>query len=137
MQGKTILLVEDNADDEKLTLRALKKNNIMNEVIVARDGAEALDYLFCKGIFSDRDNSYMPEVILLDLGRVGTECGVDLELIKKIVENTEIGVLVGGGVRSLAELDHLSQLGVIGVLVATVLHDGTLSIDELKSAGFL
>ncbi|AUB39255.1 CheY chemotaxis protein or a CheY-like REC [Nostoc flagelliforme CCNUN1] len=62
-----ILLVEDNPDDEALTLRALKKNNIMNEVVVARDGAEALDYLFGKGVYADRDMSVMPNLILLDL----------------------------------------------------------------------
>ena len=49
MESKTILLVEDNPDDEALTLRALKRNNILSEVIVARDGAEALDYLFARG----------------------------------------------------------------------------------------
>ncbi|WP_414517791.1 response regulator [Nostoc sp. PCC 9305] len=62
-----ILLVEDNPDDEVLTLRALKKNNIMNEVVVARDGVEALDYLFGKGVYADRDMSVMPNLILLDL----------------------------------------------------------------------
>ena len=67
MEDKTILLVEDNADDEKLTLRALKKNNICNEVVVARDGAEALDYLFGTGAYSGRNLSVMPQVILLDL----------------------------------------------------------------------
>jgi len=67
MDNKTILLVEDNPDDEALTLRALKRNNILNEVIVARDGAEALDYLFARGEYSDRDAGRLPEVILLDL----------------------------------------------------------------------
>src|SRR5260370_42492785 len=67
MEDKTILLVEDNADDEKLTLRALKKNNISNEVFVARNGVEALDYLFGTGTHSGRDISVMPEVVLLDL----------------------------------------------------------------------
>jgi two-component system response regulator len=62
-----ILLVEDNPDDEALTLRALKKNNIMNDVVVARDGVEALDYLFGKGVYADRDMSVMPHLILLDL----------------------------------------------------------------------
>jgi two-component system response regulator len=62
-----ILLVEDNPDDEALTLRALKKNNIMNEVVVAHDGVEALDYLFGKGAYADRDMSVMPHLILLDL----------------------------------------------------------------------
>jgi len=65
--GKTILLVEDNPDDEVLTRRALKKNNISNEVVVARDGAEALDYLFGMGAHEGRDTSIMPQVVLLDL----------------------------------------------------------------------
>ena len=67
MDLKTILLVEDNPDDELLAIRALKKNNIMNEVVVARDGAEALDYLFGTGAYEGRDTSVMPQVILLDL----------------------------------------------------------------------
>ena len=67
MDTKTILLVEDNADDEALTIRALKKNNIMNEVVVAHDGAEALEYLFGTGKHAGRNTSLMPEVILLDL----------------------------------------------------------------------
>jgi len=67
MDTKTILLVEDNPDDELLAIRALKKNNIMNEVVVARDGAEALDYLFGTGPYEGRDISIMPQVILLDL----------------------------------------------------------------------
>jgi two-component system, response regulator len=64
---KVILLVEDNPDDEALTLRALKKNNIGNEVVVARDGAEALDYLFGTGTYAGRDTKLLPAVTLLDL----------------------------------------------------------------------
>ena len=67
MEDKIILLVEDNADDEKLTLRALKKNNISNEVVVARNGAEALDFLFGTGGYTGRDLNVMPQVVLLDL----------------------------------------------------------------------
>ena len=67
MDKKIIMLVEDNPDDEALTLRAFKKNNILNEVVVARDGAEALDYLFATGSYAGRDTSVMPQVILLDL----------------------------------------------------------------------
>ena len=67
MEDKVILLVEDNPDDEMLTLRALNKNNIRNEVVVARDGKEALDYLFGAGLYAGRDLSVMPQVILLDL----------------------------------------------------------------------
>jgi len=67
MEEKVILLVEDNPDDEQLTLRALKKNNIKNEVIVTRDGVAALDYLFGTGEYAGRDLNFTPQVILLDL----------------------------------------------------------------------
>lgn len=67
MLDGTILLVEDNPDDEELTLRALKKNHITNEVVVAHDGAEAVDYLFGTGAFKGRDTSKIPQVVLLDL----------------------------------------------------------------------
>ena len=67
MNNKIILLVEDNPDDQQLTLRAFKKNHIVNELIVVQDGAEALDYLFSTGKFNDRDLSVLPSLILLDL----------------------------------------------------------------------
>jgi two-component system, response regulator len=65
--SKTILLVEDNPSDEKLTLRAFKKCNVANEINVVRDGAEALDYLFCTGPYASRDGTDLPAVTLLDL----------------------------------------------------------------------
>jgi two-component system, response regulator len=64
---KVILLVEDNPDDEALTLRALKKNNILNSVVVAHDGVEALDYLFATGKYLGRDVTDQPQLVLLDL----------------------------------------------------------------------
>lgn len=67
MKTDMILLVEDNPDDEELTLRALRKNNIGNNLVVARDGAEALDFLFCTGAYANRDPNDLPQVILLDL----------------------------------------------------------------------
>ena len=67
MSDKTILLVEDNPDDEALTLRALIKNNILNQVTIVRDGAEALDYLFGQGVYAGRDVGQQPAVTLLDL----------------------------------------------------------------------
>ena len=67
MKNKVILLVEDNPDDVKLTLRALKKSNILNEVVVAQDGVEALDYLFGTGEHAGRDTRVMPQLVLLDL----------------------------------------------------------------------
>src|SRR5215216_1756891 len=67
MSYKMILLVEDNADDEALTLRALNKSKVANTIVVVRDGAEALDYLFCTGPYADRNPLDLPQVILLDL----------------------------------------------------------------------
>lgn len=67
VNDKVILLVEDNPDDEALALRALRKNNILNKVVVARDGVEALDYLFGTGLHSGRDVTDQPQVVLLDL----------------------------------------------------------------------
>jgi two-component system, response regulator len=67
MAMSPILLVEDNPDDEALTLRAFRKNNVTNEVVVARDGAEALDYLFGSGAYANRDTSLLPQVVILDL----------------------------------------------------------------------
>jgi two-component system, response regulator len=67
MAQRVILLVEDNQDDEILSLRAIKKNNISNEVVVVRDGSEALDWMFCTGAYSTRDPKITPAVVLLDL----------------------------------------------------------------------
>lgn len=67
MEDKAILLVEDNPDDEALTLRAFRKNNIKNKVVVTHDGAEALDYLFGTGKHTGRDTADVPQVMLLDL----------------------------------------------------------------------
>jgi len=66
-EHQVILLVEDNADDEALTLRALRKNNITNKVVVARDGVEAVDYLFGTGSYAGRDPNDLPQIVLLDL----------------------------------------------------------------------
>lgn len=67
MNTRTILLIEDNPDDEALTLRALKQSQIANRVVVARDGVEALDYLLGTGAYAGRDLTDQPQVILLDL----------------------------------------------------------------------
>ncbi len=73
MMNQSILLVEDNPDDELLTLRAFKKNNILNDVVVAHDGVEALDYLFGTGTYAGRDPNVLPHLVLLDLNlpRIG------------------------------------------------------------------
>ena len=81
MPSSVIVLIEDNPDDEALTLRALKKNNIPNEVFVARDGVEALDYLFAEGSFKDSKRNMRPAVILLDLKLPKID---GLEVLKRI-----------------------------------------------------
>jgi two-component system response regulator len=67
MKNNVIMLVEDNPDDEALTVRALRKNKIVNEVVISRDGVEALEYLFGEGAHAGRDCKDMPQVVLLDL----------------------------------------------------------------------
>jgi two-component system response regulator len=67
VREEVILLVEDNPDDELMTRRVLEKNNLCNELVVARDGEQALDYLFGTGSYEGRDTSVMPQLILLDL----------------------------------------------------------------------
>lgn len=67
MKSKVILLVEDNPDDEQLTLRALTHNNIVNKVVVVHDGVEALDFLFGTGAYEGRDMRDLPQVVFLDL----------------------------------------------------------------------
>ena len=81
MEAKMILIVEDNPDDEALTIRALKKNNIGNRLVVVRDGAEALDFLFCTGVYANRDPNDLPQTILLDLKLPKVD---GLEVLKRI-----------------------------------------------------
>jgi two-component system response regulator len=66
-RSRNILLVEDNPDDVELTLRAFRESKLANEIVVVRDGKEALDYLFCDGAYAGRDPASAPEVVLLDL----------------------------------------------------------------------
>ena len=84
VNNKIILLVEDNPSDEQLTLMAFQKSRIENELIVTRDGEEALEYLFCTGIYADRDPLDLPEVILLDLKLPKVD---GLEVLKQIRDN--------------------------------------------------
>jgi two-component system response regulator len=90
MNERVILLVEDNPDDEALTLRALKKNNITNAVVVARDGVEALDYLMGTGASKGRDLSTMPQLILLDLKLPKVD---GLEVLRRLREDSRTRLL--------------------------------------------
>lgn len=85
-----ILLVEDNPDDEALTIRALQKNNILNTVVVARDGAEALDFLHGTGKHAGRDPSVLPELVLLDLNLPKLS---GLEVLKRVREDARTKLL--------------------------------------------
>jgi len=86
------------------------------------------------GEFQDLD---VIEVIILDLARVGSGEGVDLDFLKKIQAEVQFDLIVGGGIRDIKDLVKLDELGVSGVLVATALHSGKISILEIKKAGFL
>jgi two-component system, response regulator len=86
MPRKVILLVEDNPDDEALTLRALTRNNIGNEVVIARDGEEALEWLFCTGRFETRDAHELPALVLLDLKLPKVD---GLEVLRRIREHQD------------------------------------------------
>jgi len=90
MEDKIILLVEDNPDDIALTLRALRKSHILNQVVIAHDGVEALDYLFGTGSFAGRDMNVMPEVILLDLKLPRVD---GLEVLKRLRANERTRLL--------------------------------------------
>jgi two-component system response regulator len=84
-----ILLVEDNSSDEELALRALRKSNVVREVVVVRDGAEALDYLFSRGSHAGRDTTRLPRVVLLDLNlpKIG---GIDVLRAIRADERTNL-----------------------------------------------
>src|SRR5258708_37281853 len=87
MSEKLIMLVEDSPDDEELTTRALRQAKIANEIVVARDGAEAIDFLFGEGAYAGRDVSRMPAVLLLEpelLGIFGGDMPILLQALTRI-----------------------------------------------------
>ncbi|MBW4500438.1 MAG: response regulator [Scytonema hyalinum WJT4-NPBG1] len=88
--NKIILLVEDNPDDEALAIRALKRNHISNEIVVAHDGVEALDYLFGTGVYAGRDIRVKPTVILLDLKLPRVD---GIEVLRRLREDERTSLL--------------------------------------------
>ena len=111
MNNKLVLLIEDNTDDERLTLRSLRRNNVMNEVVVAYDGQEALDYLFGSGSYSGRDMAVMPAVVILDLSLPKLS---GFEVLKQIRLNNETKstpVIVLTSSDDDAQIDECYRLG--------------------------
>jgi len=112
MNYKMILLVEDNADDEALTLRALNKNKIANKIEVVRDGAEALDFLFATGVHAGRDTRELPQVILLDLKLPKVD---GLEVLRRIRSDPRTHMLPVVVLTSSKEEQDMIKAYTIGV----------------------
>jgi CheY-like chemotaxis protein len=120
MNGVEILIVEDNPDDVELTLRALRKNNLANKIHVARDGAEALDYVFGRGTHSGRDVAQVPKVILLDL-KLPRVDGVEvLRQLKADPRTRRVPVVVLTSSREEPDISRCYELGVNSYLVKPV-----------------
>jgi two-component system response regulator len=111
MPEKTLLLVEDNPDDEALTLRALRKYNLANQINVVRDGQEALDYIFAKGEYSGRNIRDQPQVILLDL-KLPKLSGLQvLEQLRANPQSRHIPVVVLTSSNEEQDIMHSYDLG--------------------------
>ena len=123
MNDKTILLVEDNPDDADLTLRALKQQKILNEVLLARDGAEALDYLFGTGAYAGRDTSRMPQLVLLDLKLPKVDGLEVLGQLKANEESRTIPVVVLTSSREEQDIVRSYKMGVNSYIVKPVNFD--------------
>ncbi|MFT4172616.1 MAG: response regulator [Rhodocyclaceae bacterium] len=106
-----ILLVEDNPDDEALTLRAFAKNKIANDIVVARDGVDALDYLFATGRHASRDTSIMPAVVLLDLKLPRIDGLEVLRRLRADVRTALLPVVVLTTSRELQDIQEAYRLG--------------------------
>ncbi|MDD2337081.1 MAG: response regulator [Geobacteraceae bacterium] len=129
-----ILLVEDNSADEELTLRVLKKAKIVNTIFVVRDGAEALDFLFCKGEYRDRDALLSPKVILLDLKLPKVD---GLEVLRQIRSSDStrlIPVVVLTSSREEKDIVESYRLGVNSYIVKPVEFDKF--VEAVKSLGW-
>lgn len=109
--SKTILLVEDNPDDVKLTLRAFKRNNMMNPMVVAHDGVEALDYLFGRGAYADRPGHALPTLVILDLKLPKLD---GIGVLKAIRSDVRTGLLPVVILTSSKEEDDLAQTYALG-----------------------
>ena len=125
MKNKTveILLVEDSLYDAEMTIRALKKINIVNTLIHLKDGSEGLDFIFCKGEFSDRDKCIHPKVILLDLKMPKVDGMEFLQKIKSDPETQNIPVVVLTSSNEDPDIKRCYELGVNSYIVKPVEYD--------------
>ena len=118
-----ILLVEDNPHDAELTLRALKKNNLANNIFVVQDGAEALDFFFCRGKFVSRSITNPPKVVLLDL-KLPKVSGLEvLRIVKKDKRTSHIPIVVVTSSRQEPDMKEAYDLGVNSYVVKPVNFD--------------
>lgn len=118
-----ILLVEDNPNDAEMALRALKKNNIGNSILWVKDGEEALDYLYKRGEFSDRETNNLPKIILLDLKLPKVDGKEVLEIVKKDPEKKVIPVIVLTSSKEETDIVESYKLGVNSYIVKPVEFD--------------
>ena len=115
-----ILLIEDNMSDAELTIRALKKNNLANKLIHLKDGAEALDFIFARGIYSDRNMGNNPKVILLDL-KMPKVNGIEvLQKIKSDDRTKKIPVVILTSSKEDPDIKECYRLGVNSYVVKPV-----------------
>jgi len=127
MNAVGILLVEDDPRDAELTLRALKKNNLANNVYVAEDGEEALDFFFCRGKFEDRSFQNPPKVVLLDL-KLPKINGLEvLRLVKADKRTSHIPIVVVTSSREEPDMKEAYELGVNSYVVKPVDFDKFVS----------
>ena len=127
-----ILLVEDNSDDAELTIRALKKNNLLNHLLHVKDGAEASEFLLCTGKYSDRNKDIKPKVILLDLNMPKISGIEVLQKIKSDEKTKSIPVVVLTSSKESPDVQACYQLGANSFIVKPVgFENFTAAISEL------
>jgi two-component system, response regulator len=129
-----ILLIEDSPDDAELTLRALKKNNIANKLVLVTDGEEALDFIFARGAFSNRKVENSPKVILLDLKLPKVDGLEVLKAIKSDARTKTIPVVVLTSSAQESDIVKSYSLGVNSYIVKPV--DFDKFIDSVRDIGF-
>jgi two-component system, response regulator len=128
-----ILLIEDNPSDIKLTMKALQKHNLANKVTVLKDGAEALDFIYAEGQYSDRDNKEMPKVIFLDL-KLPMVDGIEvLRKIKSEAATKKIPVVVLTSSKESKDIEECYKLGVNSYIVKPL--DFEKFLDSVSNLG--